>query len=79
MDNSVVGATIGYDQQTLHYYGLNSGDTIVGASEIKQQLSHFAIGAGWKNNKMTSIAFNYDVNLRFERLTDLFVVCNGRK
>jgi hypothetical protein len=74
MDNSVIGATIGYDQQTLHYYGLNSGDTIVKASEIRQQLSHFSIGADWKNNKLTSTAFNYDVNLKFERLADLFDV-----
>jgi hypothetical protein len=77
LENSVVGATAGYDQQTLHYYGLNAGDTIVKASEIKQQLSHFSIGADWKNNKLTSSAFNYDVNLKFERLTDLFAVAEN--
>jgi hypothetical protein len=74
LENSVIGATLGYDQQTLHYYGLNSSDTIVKAKDIKQQLNHFVIGAEWKNNRITASSLNYKVNLQFENLSDLFSV-----
>jgi hypothetical protein len=74
LENAILSGTIGYDQQTLHYYGLNSGDTIVKAKDIKQQLNHFNIGAGLKNSRLTNANVNYDVNLQFQNLTDLFAV-----
>jgi len=74
MENSAFTGYGGYDQQTLHYYGLNTSDTIVKASEIKQQFNHFTLGAGWKSNWLDNTHLNYNVNLQFQNLADLFAV-----
>ena len=77
LENSTLSGSLGFDQQTLHYYGLNAADsvdTLVQAKDIKQRFNHFKANVGWKNNKLTSSDLNYDVNLRFDNLSDLYAV-----
>jgi hypothetical protein len=73
LDRSVFSADLNYDRNVVHYYGFNTSDTLFDKADTKQRFGNFNIGIGLKSNNINWKDYtNYNVNITYNHLNDLF-------
>lgn len=73
-DNSVLSGSAGLDSRSVYYYGYNTEkiDTTLEKENIKQNFTNLNAQLGYHSTYVDSGNLNYDIQVRYDYLTDKF-------
>lgn len=73
-ENATFTGDVNYDRNVVHYYGYDSGDTIIDKKETKQRFSEYSINAGVTSNYLNKGHIDYGAHFGYTAFNDLFEV-----
>ena len=74
LENALFFADLKYDRDVMHYYGYDTGDTIIDKKDIRQLFSNFGVNAGIRSNYLSKGNLDYEATFGFSTLSDHFDV-----
>ncbi len=74
LENSTFSGDLDYDRDVVHYYGYDTGDTIINKDDIKQRFNKFGILLNYGSNYLSKDRLNYSASFGFSSISDLYDV-----
>jgi hypothetical protein len=73
-DQSTFSGDVNYNRDVVHYYGYDTGDTIINKDDIKQRFNKFGMMFDYGSNYLSKDRLGYLATFGFSTLSDLYDV-----
>lgn len=74
LENAIFFGDMNYYRDVVHYYGYDTGDTIIDKSAIRQLFSNLGVNVGIRSNYLSKGNLDYEATFGFSTLSDHFDV-----